>query len=95
MENKNNDKIIAVRFVLGLSIIAAQALIALLVHKSVMLPYWGMVVMPMLIPLFLPPLAIGLYLMFSSKTRWRVDITLILITIISLVAFALAKFNNL
>jgi hypothetical protein len=54
-----------------------------------------MVVMPMLIPLFLPPLAIGLYLMFSSKTRWRVDITLILITIISLVAFALAKFNNL
>lgn len=95
MKNENDNQIIAVRFVLGLSIIAVQALIAWLVHKSIMLPYWGMVVMPMLIPLFLPPIAIGLYLMFSSKIRWRVDVTLLLLAIITLIVFAFAKFGNL
>ena len=94
-EEKKNLIIPIVRFILGFTIIAILEGIAYFIQGSPMLPFYGMVVLPVLIPLFLPPIITGIYFMFSSKMYWRLDIITLLISIICLVVFACFKFGNL
>ena len=92
MKSKDN-LLVAGRFGLGLGIIAALELIAALVKHSPMFPFYSMVVMPVFAILFLPPIISGVYFMFSSKMRWRVDILLLIISVICLVVFYNSQFN--
>ena len=95
MDDKNKNLIIAFRFILGLIIIGVLEAIAFFIKHSPMLPFVGMVAMPPLIILFFPPIASGVYFMSSSKIRWRLDIILTIISIVCLVAFYKATFENL
>jgi hypothetical protein len=82
MEDKNKNYMIAARFIVGLGIIGAEEFIAVVVmHQSPLLPFLGMVMQPMLVIVFLPPLVTAIYFMFSSQMRWRIDIILLLISI--------------
>ena len=92
MNNKNN-LVVALRFIVGLSIIGILELIAAFVKHSPMFPFYSMVVMPVFAVLFLPPIISAIYFMFSSKIRWRIDILLLIVSVICLVVFYNSQFN--
>lgn len=95
MHEKSKNIMIAGRFILGLGIIGALEYIAVFIEHSPMLPLVGMVVMPPLALLFLPPIVSAIYFMFSSKMRWRIDILLFIISMICIIVFANLHFGNL
>ncbi|OGL53127.1 hypothetical protein A3K55_01205 [Candidatus Shapirobacteria bacterium RBG_13_44_7] len=82
MIEKNKNLMIAGRFITGLSLIGAEEFVAVVLqHNSPLLPFLGMVMQPMLVIFFLPPLITAIYFMFSSQMKWRIDIVLLLISI--------------
>jgi hypothetical protein len=95
VEEKYKNYIIAGRFVLGLSIIGALEYIAIFIQHSPMLPFVGGIVMPPLAILFFPPIISAIYFMFSSKMRWRIDILLLIISVICIAVFASSPFANI
>jgi hypothetical protein len=95
MDEKSKNIMITGRFVLGLGIIGALEYIAIFIEHSPMLPLMGMVVMPPLAILFLPPIVSAIYFMFSSKMRWRIDILLFIVSVICIVVFSNSHFGNL
>jgi hypothetical protein len=95
VEEKYKNYIIAGRFVLGLSIIGALEYIAIFIQHSPMLPFIGGIVMPPLAILFFPPIISAIYFMFSSKMRWRIDILLLIISVICIAVFASSPFANI
>lgn len=95
-EKKSKNLIIAIRFILGLSILGAEEFVAVVIlHNSPILPFLGMIMQPMLAIIFLPPLITALYFMFSSKMRWRVDIILLLISIACIIGSTSFTFGSL
>lgn len=95
MNEKPKNLIVAGRFILGLSIIGGLELIAIFIQHSPMLPFVGGIVMPPLAILFFPPIISAIYFMFSSKMRWRIDVLLLILSIICIVIFATHPFGNL
>lgn len=95
MDEKPKNFIVAGRFILGLSIIGGLECIAAFIQHSPMLPFVGGIVMPPLAILFFPPIISAIYFMFSSKMRWRIDILLLIISIICITIFATHPFSNL
>jgi len=95
MDEKQKNFIVVGRFILGLSIIGALECIAVFIQHSPMLPFVGGIIMPPLAILFFPPIISAIYFMFSSKMRWRIDIILLIISIICITIFASSPFANI
>lgn len=95
MDGKSKNYMAVGRFILGLTILAVLELIAIFIQHSPMLPFVGGIIMPPLAMLFFPPIISAIYFMFSSKMRWRIDILLIIISIICITIFATHPFGNL
>jgi len=85
---KSNNLLIALRFIFGWIIISVYLLITL-VAKHIPLAMLPMTLLtPPVTLIFLPPLISAGYFMFSSRMNWRVDFTMLLITILCLIGIA-------
>lgn len=94
MEEKPKNYLIALRYLLGLGVLVGLVLTIVLVkHAPPTLILLGILTSPLTL-VFVPPIATALYLMFSSKIRWRVDLTLLLITILCPLAIATMSFGG-
>jgi len=95
MNENQKNKIVAGRFIVGLSIVGILEYIAVFIQHSPLLPFVGGVIMPPLALLFFPPIISAVYFMFSSKMSWRMDILLSIISVICITVFATHPFENL
>lgn len=71
------------RYILGLLILVSPIGISILKGKSINFIFLAAVTPPLNL-VILPPMAIGLYFMLSSKSRLRLDTTLLLFYILFL-----------
>jgi len=89
MAKEKENKLLSIltgigRYILGLVILLSPLGIVLIKGVNPQFILLGMF-MPPITFVILPPILVGLYFMFTGKTRIRIDITLILLAIASLI----------